>query len=324
MPNLTPNFSFNLPLVNNAVDADLWGGQLNANWTKTDTELQAVIDDTRYATSAESSDFSVVAADFNATFLIDASSNTVTATLPAASTVFDGFVVRFKATDVTNTVTIDGDGSETIDGQTTVTIDSANAVLELVCDGSNWQVIKESIASQTEAEAGTDNTKLMTPLRTDQAISARGFSGQLVHVQDQKSLGTDGGTFSSGAWRTRDLNTELTNEVTGASLSSNQITLPAGDYFIEARAPVNGVDRHQTRLQDVTNAATLLTGSSEIAVQSFNVTTPSVITGRFTLSGTADVELQHRCETSNSGNGFGEAANFTTEVYSDVLIWKVG
>lgn len=36
MPNLTTNYSFNLPLVNNATDADLWGGQLNSNWTSLD------------------------------------------------------------------------------------------------------------------------------------------------------------------------------------------------------------------------------------------------------------------------------------------------
>lgn len=39
MPNLTPNYSFNLPLVNNATDADLWGGQLNSNWSSLDTLL---------------------------------------------------------------------------------------------------------------------------------------------------------------------------------------------------------------------------------------------------------------------------------------------
>lgn len=44
MPNLTTNYDFNLPLVNNAVDADLWGGQLNSNWTSLDTLLKTVQD----------------------------------------------------------------------------------------------------------------------------------------------------------------------------------------------------------------------------------------------------------------------------------------
>lgn len=37
MPTPTTNFSFNKPLVNNAVDQDLWGGQLNDNWDQADT-----------------------------------------------------------------------------------------------------------------------------------------------------------------------------------------------------------------------------------------------------------------------------------------------
>src|SRR5690242_14620433 len=41
-----------------------------------------------------------------------------------------------------------------------------------------------------------------------------------------------GGTFTSGAWRTRTLNEELRNTL-GASLASNQITLPAGSYYAE-------------------------------------------------------------------------------------------
>lgn len=39
MPNLTTNFGFNQPLVNNATDADLWGAQLNTNWGNLDTYL---------------------------------------------------------------------------------------------------------------------------------------------------------------------------------------------------------------------------------------------------------------------------------------------
>lgn len=39
MPNLTPNYSFNLPLVNDPTDQDLWGGELNTNWSSIDTIL---------------------------------------------------------------------------------------------------------------------------------------------------------------------------------------------------------------------------------------------------------------------------------------------
>lgn len=36
MPNNTANFSFNKPLVNNATDADAWGGYSNDNWDDAD------------------------------------------------------------------------------------------------------------------------------------------------------------------------------------------------------------------------------------------------------------------------------------------------
>jgi microcystin-dependent protein len=42
MPNLTTNFSFNKPSVNDPIDEDLWGGQLNTNWDSVDTILDAL------------------------------------------------------------------------------------------------------------------------------------------------------------------------------------------------------------------------------------------------------------------------------------------
>lgn len=43
MPDLTTNYSFNQPLVNNPVDQDLWGGQLNTNWGNLDTILAEIV-----------------------------------------------------------------------------------------------------------------------------------------------------------------------------------------------------------------------------------------------------------------------------------------
>ena len=52
------------------------------------------------------------------------------------------------------------------------------------------------------------------------------FSSYAV-ICDQKSNNTDGGTFTSGAWRTRDLNTELCEAEGLVSSSSNQFALSA-------------------------------------------------------------------------------------------------
>ena len=150
------------------------------------------------------------------------------------------------------------------------------------------------------------------------------FETALLHIQDQKTTGTDGGTFTLGAERTRDLNTVLTNEISGASLSTNQITLPAGDYYIEALAPAWGVAKNRLLLRDTTGAADLLVGISGGATSTDLQVNNAALSGRFTLSEESVLELQHRCSFTNATDGFGQDSNFGPhEVYTDVKIWKL-
>ena len=147
-----------------------------------------------------------------------------------------------------------------------------------------------------------------------------------LHIQDQKPQGTNGGTFTAGAWRTRDLNTVLTNTISGASLAANQITLPAGKYYVEASAPAYWVTRCKARLQDVSNNLTLLVGFSEYNWQdtSCYVQTRSEVYGIFEHGGAINLEVQHQSGVSSETNGFGHATNYATEVYSDIRIWRIG
>lgn len=168
-------------------------------------------------------------------------------------------------------------------------------------------------------------------VETSALLAVNPFGAQLIHIQDQKSSGTDGGTFTAGAWQTRDLNTTLTNEVTGASLTSNQITLPAGTYHIEASTPVfsggSALSNHQAKLRDTTGGADLILGTSEIVIQgaaSTGASNRSFISGRFTLSVESVIEVQHQCTVTASNNGFGAGAGFGTEVFTDVKVWKLG
>lgn len=158
------------------------------------------------------------------------------------------------------------------------------------------------------------------------ASTAKAFQAQLLHVVDQKATGTAGGDFTTGDWRTRVLNTERTNEISGASVSSNQITLPAGTYFIQASAPANKVTDHKTRLRNITDGTTTLVGTSEnnITASTGDTMTRSHINGRFTIAGTKVFEIQHRCDNTVNGDGFGRASGYSeVEIYTDVMIWKV-
>jgi len=153
---------------------------------------------------------------------------------------------------------------------------------------------------------------------------ANPFGKELLHVRDEKSSGTSGGTFTSGSWQTRTLNTSMTNEISGASLSSNQITLPSGTYFINALAVALKVDGHKAKLRNITDSSDTLIGTSEYAGSGGVVTSSSIINGRFTIASQKTFELQHRCDLTSSTNGFGQAQAFSVvEVFADVRIWKV-
>tara|TARA_B110000503_G_C6792396_1_gene267795 strand:- start:13 stop:531 length:519 start_codon:yes stop_codon:yes gene_type:complete len=152
------------------------------------------------------------------------------------------------------------------------------------------------------------------------------FESALLHVRDEKSNNTAGGGFTSGSFQTRTLNTVMTNEISGASVATNQITLPSGTYFINASCPAVFVNQHKAKLRNITDSSDTLIGTSEFSANAIPdyVTTCSFVTGRFTIASAKNFELQHRCTTTRGGDGFGNASNFAVvEVYTDVQIWKV-
>jgi len=151
------------------------------------------------------------------------------------------------------------------------------------------------------------------------------YESQLLHIRDEKSNNTQGGTFTSGAWQKRDLNTTKTNEITGASLSSSVITLPSGTYYIEASAPAIEVGTHKAKLYNTSDSSDVIIGTSQHNRSDNNyASSRSIVSGRFTISAQKNFELQHRCNDTRNTDGFGKACNFSVvEVYSDVKIWKV-
>ena len=72
---------------------------------------------------------------------VDATSIPIIITLPAASTV-TGRIYRIKKMDSTsNSVTIDADGAETIDGSSNFVIQDQYYCLNIVSDGTGWNII---------------------------------------------------------------------------------------------------------------------------------------------------------------------------------------
>ena len=118
--------------------------------------------------------------------------------------------------------------------------------------------------------------------------------GDYVKVSDVKASGTDGGTFTAGAWRTRVLNTEDTDTASICTLSGSQITLAAGTYRCRISAPAMRVNRNKAILYNVSDSSTELIGTSEFAdSDSSGSQTRSFISGQFTIASAKTFEVRH-------------------------------
>ena len=176
----------------------------------------------------------------------------------------------------------------------------------------------------------TDGTIVNADINASAAIVSTKLSGvqgkfesALLHVRDEKSANTGGGTFTSGSFVTRTLNTVVTNEISGASLTSNQIILPSGTYFIEAFCSAEYVDGHKAKLRNITDSSDTVIGRTARASSSSVNSTTSHVIGRFTI--TAQKHLNYNIVAKLlMGQVLEIQVNFSlTEVYAIAMIWKV-
>lgn len=146
------------------------------------------------------------------------------------------------------------------------------------------------------------------------------FSNKLLNIQDQKPSGTTGGASIVG-WTTRTLNTTIVNGIPGASLASNQITLPAGTYYVEASAPTSQVGVNLLRIRNVSDSTDIKYGP--VAVSPNNWTSQAYIQGRFTIASSKIISLQHYTENAVA-EGLGKPASLgISEVYANICIWQI-
>jgi hypothetical protein len=147
---------------------------------------------------------------------------------------------------------------------------------------------------------------------------------EYLHIQHRPGASY---TVSAG-WNVRALNTTITNTITGASLSSNRITLPAGTYYIQANANAYSAHTIQSAIYNVTGGTYILYGvvgwgnggSSDQGGDS------SVVSGLFTLGSQSQIEVRlgayenglcYRTDVLIPG---GSESN---HVCTDVEIWKL-
>ncbi len=140
-----------------------------------------------------------------------------------------------------------------------------------------------------------------------------------VYISDEKTSGTDGGTFTSGSRQTRDLNTSSSNLI---QIVGNQMIVPAGKWKADFVIPARQVLAHKAFLRDTDNSIDLIIGTSGYEGVG-NTVSNSFIKGEFTLTETTTLEIQHICGSTKTINGYGIAGGFGTEIYTNGSLTKV-
>ena len=156
---------------------------------------------------------------------------------------------------------------------------------------------------------------------------AGAVGGKPFRVVDQKTTGTNGGTFTAGAWQVRDLN-EVQIAHPDVSVASNVVTFASGIWLVNATGPAFGITSHRNRI--ATTGGTVLRYSASISAQSDqpdNQDAPVYDAIVDASAGAVSINLSsYSSGNSRTGDGFGQATNTpgVPEIYSQLSALKIG
>lgn len=284
----------------------LASGQLTGNYPGPDIGVLTTKGDLLVTTGGGVGNATRLAAGANGTFL-KYDSTQMTGLIAAAPNL---------ATEVTGTLPIANGGT----GGTTAA--AARTALAAAKSGANSDITSLTAIS-TPLSLAQGGTGSATALAARTALGVNQAATSCAYIRDEKASATDGGTFTSGAWQTRTLNTEVLDPDGIVTIAANQFTLAAGTYRIVARAPAYKVAKHQVKIANISDVTDTAIGTTAQTAAADAIMTDSWVRTRFTLAGAKTFELQHRCSATEATDGFGLNCGFgVVEVYAEVWIEK--
>jgi hypothetical protein len=201
------------------------------------------------------------------------------------------------------------------------------AIAKTIVDAKGDIIAATAADTVARLAVGANDTILTADSSTATGLkwaAAAAVGLQVFSAHDSKSSGVDAGTFTSGAWRTRTINTELQNTITSASLASSQITLPAGTFYLEASAPAFQTSSNNLRWYNITDSASVAVGTNSYSQYQTDVMMNASLRCTFTIAASKIFELQHYGAVTKSTSGFGVGGGLGyNEIYAQITIIKV-
>jgi len=208
--------------------------------------------------------------------------------LTVANTKISGNIISSQITSVANTqitgtlsVATGGTGAATLTANN-VLLGNGTSALQVVAPGTTGNLLTSNGTTWTSSAAAAQQTSII--------------------VSYVVGPTTDGGGATGSTVQTRPLNTVNYNGITGASLSANTVSLPSGDYFVDAIASVFLTGQSRLIVQNTTTSANLVLG---VPVDATNDELTVNVIGKFTLASTSNVQLQMYCNNTRGGDGMG-------------------
>lgn len=156
-------------------------------------------------------------------------------------------------------------------------------------------LIASTAAAQSRIGGGAIGIAIFEAATTASATNIVGaVTNDMLLYQDQATSGTAGPAYTSGAWRTVIIDTEVTDTAAIGSLASNQITLAAGSYEFDAQMAIESAGLSplaRLRLQNITAASTVSQGPQGQVTATGGDST-FTISGSFVIAGSTVFELQ--------------------------------
>lgn len=221
--------------------------------------------------------------------LFDATSGTFTLSFISAANLPIDWKVYVRNSGA-GTITLDPSGAETIDGVSTLSLFSGE-------------------------------TRLI--YSTGSALRSVLLDGDSVlNLTEEYTSGTSGATTTAATWTTMPINTVKVNRISGSSLGSNLITLPAGTYTMSYTCSLGGnvTTGISTRVWNNTTSAVISTSPSGIVNAAGSQISHTAV---FSLTAAQQIAIQFYTTSGGTVGGTPMSIAATNEVYKAITIRKI-